>query len=283
MTDDDLDVPEFLRVSKAEGARRAAWNEAHPVETTGFSGETTAKRREVDEARARIDAERKESERQRLQALKERKREEARAETCGQYSKRMPGMTWNSMVGKWMTPNHISPANHARILSEMPTDEHRSIFIKLYGPGQKAVPAQAVSAGASAGVGGSPTGATSHAGPGHSARTQSGGSKAKRSRPTATGRVRIPSGPTTRAGMDVKKVKPARVPSKPRAAKTPTWMPGVIEMLGRPEGATLTQIGVVYGWQEHTASARLSAIRVERTILSAVENGVRVYRLENAA
>lgn len=267
----DLTIPDFLVVDKAEGARRKAWNEAHPVVHTNFSGQTEVEERAVDEARARMKAEKLVRETERLNALHARKVEERRAEGHGGFSEPLKGMIWNPLRGKWVLPNYMSPRKYARLLSEMPTEGHRKIFVKLYGSGL----------GVSLGAGGSPACATKDATTVES--TPAGASGKSRSAVKGAERVRVPSEPRGGAVAANRRVKapPTLKPAAPRAAGD--WMPRVITLLSRPEGATLAEVGAQEGWLEHSASARLSAIRKERAIIAAVEDRGRVYRMEKAA
>lgn len=270
----DLMIPDFLRVDRAEAVRRLQWNETHPIVQTGFSGQSEESRRDVDEARERMKVEQKERARQQLEALAERKREEAQAKVPHQFSKRLPGMIWNTRYGKWVLPNFMSQRKYDRLLSEMPTEAHRAAFIKTFGSGH----------GASRGAGGSPACATKDASMAGS--TPAGAQAKTRSAVKGAGRVRVPSEPRARVSgweLTAPTTKPPRAPSAAGA-----WKAGVISMLERPEGATLAEIGAVYGWQEHSVSARLSAIRKERVIIATVEErgsikAVRVYRMEKAS
>lgn len=265
----DLTIPDFLVVDKAEGARRREWATAHPVVHTNFSGQTEVEERAVDEARARMKAEKLVRETERLNALHARKVEERRAEGHGGFSEPLKGMIWNPLRGKWVLPNYMSQAKYDRLMREMPTEAHRVILVKLYGSGH----------GASLGVGGSPACAIRDARKVES--TPAGASGKSRSLGKQTGRVRVPTEPRAPVEATATNRRPPIKSVAPRAAGD--WMPRVITLLSRPEGATLAEVGAQEGWLEHSASARLSAIRKERTILAAVEERGRVYRMEKAA
>lgn len=259
----DAGVPTFLRVDKAEAARRAAWNESHPLAAPTFSGVTEEQRSKLNEARARLKEEEHERERH-LQAVRDQKREQSNTKTPP-WQPMLPGMIWSMRYGKYVLPDFMSPAKYERLLSEMPTDDHRKAFIEIYGPGQ----------GASLGAGGSPARATKDAKKVES--TPAGASAKSRSAVRGAGRVRVPSGPRAPAEINLK---PASTNKPPRATAVGDWKASVISMLRRPEGVTLTEIAKAHGWQEHSASARLTAIRKERNVVATVEERGRVYRTE---
>lgn len=309
----DLAVPDFLVVDKAEGERRRAWAAAHPVVALNFSGQSEDERRDVDEARARMKAEQKARELEHLQALADRKREEAQALAPHQFAKQLPGMIWSPRYGKWVSPDFMSASKYARLLRDMPSDKHRAAFIKQFGSGH----------GASAGAGGSPVSATSHATKAKATPAGEVSGESRKSPAKVAGRVRVPSesgGVPRGASAPIKSALSTNTPTRsekrlannaamrtknkakgaqpspfapittqrmngisPSVARGDgVWMPRVIAMLRRPQGATLAEVGAAEGWLEHSASARLSAIRKEHNITATKEDRGRVYRMEQA-
>lgn len=81
---------------------------------------------------------------------------------------------------------------------------------------------------------------------------------------------------------------PAEAPApKARKARENTKQAKVIEMLRRPEGATLEQVMEMTGWQKHTARSVLSR-QIQKDLglplVSEKSSGsVRVYRIKDAA
>ena len=71
-------------------------------------------------------------------------------------------------------------------------------------------------------------------------------------------------------------------PEPNSAAKRPSKQAGVIEMLRRPEGATVDEVASAMGWQRHTVRGLFSGTLKKKlglTVASAQEERGRVYRI----
>lgn len=129
----DTGIPAFLLIDKKEAARRRKWNEEHPVQPVSFSGKSEERLREVELARAKIDAEKKASERVRLDSVHARKKMEKEAEAQGAYAKPIPGAVWNPAQNRYVHPNYMPRRKFERLLAEMPTEGHRTILKQRFG------------------------------------------------------------------------------------------------------------------------------------------------------
>lgn len=126
----------------------------------------------------------------------------------------------------------IGPLRYARIMRELPTERHRQIFRELFGEGKKKGPGRGASRGDDVAVDATEKDSAAAAAP-----------SKKRSRAEAGGTGSSPVRSTT---------------DKPRPRGKPEQVAAVREMLTRPEGATLAEIGKLYGWKEPSASAFIS-------------------------
>jgi len=76
-------------------------------------------------------------------------------------------------------------------------------------------------------------------------------------------------------------------PTAPRSAAPPTaraWQSG-IDLLTRPEGATVPEVMDATGWQPHTVRGMFSGALKKKhrlTVVSAKEDRGRVYRIADA-
>jgi hypothetical protein len=64
--------------------------------------------------------------------------------------------------------------------------------------------------------------------------------------------------------------------------RTDSKQAALLELLQRPEGASLDQLMVVTGWQRHSVRGVLSGVvrkKLSLPLSSAVEDGVRIYRI----
>ena len=71
-------------------------------------------------------------------------------------------------------------------------------------------------------------------------------------------------------------------PEQPSDAKRQSKQEAVIEMLRRPEGATVDEVASVMGWQRHTVRGLFSGTLKKKlglTVASAAEERGRVYRI----
>lgn len=252
----DTDIPDFLLVDEAEAASRKAWNVAHPLTAEAQTWSHQIGQEPVSEKLSRVEA-------------AAPHRAESKKMPSEKVARPLPPPGSDRVLAAILNRGAMTKANHARIMGELPTDKHRQIFVKLYGPGQ----------GASLGAGApTPVRATKDAR--RIKVTPAGGaSDESRSATKGAGRVRVPSGSRGTSSP----VSASSTNKPPRATAAGDWKSGLILMLARPEGVTLTEIGAAYGWQEKSASARLSGIRKERTINTAVEERGRVYRTEKKA
>jgi hypothetical protein len=67
--------------------------------------------------------------------------------------------------------------------------------------------------------------------------------------------------------------------------KPPTKLATVVELVSRAQGASLSELQAATGWQAHSVRGALAgALRKKgHVIISAVEDGVRRYRIETPA
>jgi hypothetical protein len=72
-----------------------------------------------------------------------------------------------------------------------------------------------------------------------------------------------------------------RSPKKPREPKGPTKEARAIELLRRPEGATIAQLMDTFGWQQHSARGFLANLKTRKglAVSSEKSEGVRTYHL----
>lgn len=268
--DDELELPKFLRRTRKQQEAINEYNRTHPLPPVNFSGETQEKRREVDETRARMDAERDEEIKQQNASRAERRKLDDERRKRGDFvsSKQVPGTEWDPGTGRWVRPGAMSAAKFNRLLGEMPNEKAREILIEKYGAGHGA----SLGAHASDGAGDVPKdskrGAPSMAN--GRAKTREAGAK-------PAGRVRVTAAPPA-------KEKPkGAAPSKPRRGGKPEVVAAVEALLTRPEGATLTEIGAAYGWKDHSASAFVSVNfrnAGRKTTKETIEGRGVVYHLE---
>ena len=77
------------------------------------------------------------------------------------------------------------------------------------------------------------------------------------------------------------KAKPAKPAPLPKSAQTKQQR--LIEMLKRPDGATIAQLSKAFGWQPHTVRGTLSGALKKKLGLKVVsakaESGARIYRI----
>jgi hypothetical protein len=68
-------------------------------------------------------------------------------------------------------------------------------------------------------------------------------------------------------------------------AKPPTKLATVVELVSRTQGASLAELQAATGWQAHSVRGALAgALRKKgHVIISAVEDGIRRYRIETPA
>ena len=82
---------------------------------------------------------------------------------------------------------------------------------------------------------------------------------------------------------------PAKRTAKPTAAPTPPPPSGklstMVELLRRPDGATIAQLVEATGWQSHSLRGAIAGALKKRgfTATSEKADGVRTYRLHSAA
>lgn len=79
------------------------------------------------------------------------------------------------------------------------------------------------------------------------------------------------------------KKKPPQAPAKDKQASKPAGgkLGIMIDLLARPEGATIAQMVEATGWQPHSVRGAMAGSLKKRhrlAITSAVEHGTRVYR-----
>jgi hypothetical protein len=252
---DPLEIPAFLRRTREQQDAINEYNRAHPLPPTNFSGETQETRRAVDEARARMDAERAEEVKQQNASRAERRKLEAEQRKRGDFvsSEQVPGTQWDPGIGRWVKHNSMTMAKYNRLMEQMDTPESKRILHEMHG----------------AGLGASPVDV--------SIRTQPGaGRKARDDQPSQrsgagakpAGRVRVTAAPP---------------PKKAKPVGKGDAVAGVEAMLTRPEGATLAEIGAQYGWKEPSASAFISVNfrnLGRATTKEKVDGRGTVYRLE---
>lgn len=263
---DTLDIPPFLRVDESESERRRQWWKDHPPTT---SAQTTLdqqdRKREVDEMRAKFAQEKLESEKVRLNSLNARKKLDAKS---GAFDKQMPGTHWDGTLGRYVSDNAPMPrAKFERLLREMPTEEHRQTFIRMYGAGQCLDTASYSMAAATA----RPT-------LGPPASTGNRRSKTSSATPTPS---RPKSAPPKKVGHTESAGRKALVAASGKASKE-EQVAHIKTMLERPEGATLAEAGARFGWQEHSTSAFLSTQFRNKgmpTTKEKIEGRGTVYRL----
>lgn len=85
--------------------------------------------------------------------------------------------------------------------------------------------------------------------------------------------------------MTKRKRKPAKAPHKPELAeqaKPSTKQHQMVQMLQRPEGATIDQMVKALGWQSHTVRGTMSGALKKRLglkLTSTKDEGGRIYRI----
>nr|WP_281719413.1 DUF3489 domain-containing protein [Nitrosomonas nitrosa] len=102
--------------------------------------------------------------------------------------------------------------------------------------------------------------------------------KSQRKARTRAGRPRSTPGGTI--AISKKRRASAEQPAKP--ARADSKQAKLIELLRRPEGATLAQLVKALGWQAHTVRGAMSGALKKKlglTIVSEKSDGARVYRI----
>lgn len=97
----------------------------------------------------------------------------------------------------------------------------------------------------------------------------------------ATARPRKASGKPKSAVADEQHNAAVHVPACLGPAKTTSKTGLVLDMLQRPEGATIEQLVTATGWLPHTTRAALTGLKRKGHALSSdkVDGGARVYRV----
>ncbi|MDH5528348.1 MAG: DUF3489 domain-containing protein [Nitrospirota bacterium] len=72
--------------------------------------------------------------------------------------------------------------------------------------------------------------------------------------------------------------RPAAAEAKPRRSRQNTKKAALLDLLRRPEGATLEQLVEATGWQPHSVRGALSTLGKEVDLSSEKADGVRTYR-----
>ena len=87
--------------------------------------------------------------------------------------------------------------------------------------------------------------------------------------------------PTHNAGVAIRADAPASAESAPSAAKPQTKASLVVDLLGREEGASLTELSEATGWLPHTCRAFLTGLRKRGQMpeKGKRDDGVTFYRL----
>lgn len=239
MLDTDLTIPPFLRVDAAEAERRRQWWTEHPPKPMA----TFSKPREVDPDvaafAAKKEARTREATRVRLEALRAKKAGQEPARTVPE------GYVWSPHVGDFVDPTRMSRAKYDRIMSEMPTPEHKRVFAEMYGDRVQGAPVE---------------------------------SPRREARLAANEVVR--SANKAKAAQNATVVRPLLTTvvmsgTKPATGKHAT----LLDLLRRPQGATLQEIADATGWQTHTAQARIGGVRKMYDVPVAKEDRGTVYRL----
>lgn len=121
MTEGEFDIPSFLRLTE-EQRKRA--REATPI----VKSIETEKWKELELKRAeRIKAAKRENNKKSslVRANKELAKDAAKMQSADSE-----GKIW--VDGRWRDPSLMSRARYLRILSELPTEKHRQLFVSEY-------------------------------------------------------------------------------------------------------------------------------------------------------
>lgn len=228
---DDLSIPAFLRVTPAMAAAQRKWNEEHPPRPMAFmdGGADSAEQQARKAARLAFEEEQKALRLRALHSISARKKMDADNEAKGliTFQKHVPGTVWDARGNRFVDPGYMSPARHARLLGEMPTEKHRQAFIDRFGPGHGA------SLGRDAAKNAQRVGRAAAAAP---------------TNPRSRGKAgRAGSTPERSTTTEPKK----RLPKGQQLVH-------IKGMLLRPEGATLAEAGAALGWLEHSTGAFIS-------------------------
>lgn len=268
------DAPKFLLRTKGDAAKIRKWNAEHPLDAQEVKSWNVGPRwdQKADpefekKLLAEADAEKKRlaptdptkglSKEEKKAALMERRaaaKAKADAARAALSAKPAGESYWDANASVWRPIGYMSRAKYARLVAEMPTNEHRAAFIEMFGhtqtEGARCPPPKVLKARLKA------------------------------------AQEAVRAAPAPKKGKDAKAAKPKRAASAAPAKRrgpNPEHLAKVTAMLTRPEGATLAEIGAAMGWQEHSASAFLSGIRKTRTIAKTVEARGNVYRLEKVS